>query len=154
MIRSSSRVEFGMGGGVVYKNDEFLLSLGYKGLDAYLTDENGYPVVETVRNPNPKMLRFLLEWLRPEKWGEDRNTDVPQRTGVLVLGDTTKKPENSSAASVKARKWKVAVEDDSGCKTLAVFGNFGRHYRVGDVCELSSRHVSLPCQRRIGEAAR
>jgi hypothetical protein len=98
--------EFGMGGGVVYKNDELLLSLGYKGPDAYLTDENGDPVVETVRNPNPKMLRFLLEWLRPEKWGEDRKTDVPQRGGVLVLGDTTKKPENSSAASVKARKWK------------------------------------------------
>ena len=64
---------------MVYKNDEFLLSLGYKGPDAYLTDENGNPVVETVRNPNRKMLRFLLEWLRPEKWGKDRKIDVPQK---------------------------------------------------------------------------
>ena len=64
-------LEFGMGG-VVYKNDEFLLSLGYEGPDAYLTDENGDPVVETVRQPNLKMLRFFLEWVRPEKWGKDR----------------------------------------------------------------------------------
>jgi hypothetical protein len=34
-------------GGVVYKNDEFLLSLGYEGPDAYL--RNGIPALETVR---------------------------------------------------------------------------------------------------------
>jgi len=32
--------------------------------------------------------------------------DVPQKGGVLVIGDFTEKPENSSAASIKARKWK------------------------------------------------
>jgi hypothetical protein len=52
------------------------------------------------------MLRFLLEWLRPEKWGKHRKIDVPQKGGVLVIGDITKKRENSSAASIKARKWK------------------------------------------------
>ena len=31
--------------GVVYKNDEFLLSLGYEGPEAYLKDENGNPVI-------------------------------------------------------------------------------------------------------------
>ena len=31
-------------GGVVYKNDKFLLSLGYEGPDAYLRDENGIPI--------------------------------------------------------------------------------------------------------------
>ena len=98
-------------GGEVYKKDEFLLSLGYEGPDAYLTDENGNPVVETIRNPNGKMLRFLLELLRPEKWGKRRKRYVPQKGGVLVIGNTPKKPdkkpENSSAASSKARRWKA-----------------------------------------------
>ena len=93
-------------GGVVYKNDEFLLSLGYEGPDAYLKDENGIPVLETVRKANPKMLRFLLELLRPDKWGKHQKRDVPHNGGVLVIGDVTKKPENSSAASIKARQWK------------------------------------------------
>ena len=77
-------------GGLVYKNDELLLSLGYEGPDAYLRDENGDPVVETIRNPNGKMLRFYLEWRRPEKWGKRPKIDVPQRY----------------AASIKARQWK------------------------------------------------
>jgi hypothetical protein len=93
-------------GSVVYKTDEVLVNLGYEGPDAYLRDENGNPVVETIRKANPKMLRFLLEWLRPEKWGKHRKIDVPQKGGVLVIGDITTKPENSSAASIKARKWK------------------------------------------------
>ena len=93
-------------GGVVYKNDEFPLSLGYEGPDAYLKDENGNPALENVHKANPKMLRFLLEWLRPDKWGKHRKIDVPQKCGVVIIGDVTKKPENSSAASIKARQWK------------------------------------------------
>lgn len=93
-------------GGVVYKNDEFLFSLGYEGPDAYLKDENGFPVVETVRKANRKMQLFLLELLRPETWGKPRKMDVPQKCGVLTIGDVTKKPENSWAASIKARQWK------------------------------------------------
>jgi hypothetical protein len=99
-------------GGVVYKNDEFLLSLGCEGPDA-LKDENGIPVLETVRKANPKMIskmiRFLLELLRPDKYGKHRKIDVPHH-GVLVIGDAdSDKPKNSSAASVKARKWKAAM---------------------------------------------
>jgi hypothetical protein len=98
-------------GGEVYKTDESLLSLGYEGPDAYLRDENGNPVVETIRNPNGKMLRFLLELLRPEKWGKRRKRYVPQKGGVLIIGNTPKKPDkkpvNSSAASSKARQWKA-----------------------------------------------
>jgi hypothetical protein len=98
-------------GGVVYKNDEFLLSLGCEGPDAYLKDENGIPVLETVRKANPKMMRFLLEWLRPDKWGKHRKIDVPHHCGVLVIGDAdSDKPKNNSAASVKARKWKAAMQ--------------------------------------------
>lgn len=94
-------------GGEVYKTDESLLSLGYEGPDAYLKDENGIPVLETVRKANPKMLRFLLEWMFPDRWGKHRKRDVPHNGGVLVIGDITKKPENSSAASSKARQWKA-----------------------------------------------
>ena len=80
-------------GGVVYKTDQFLLDLGYQGPDAYLRDENGNPVVETVRKPNGKMLRFLLEWLRPDKWGKHPKIDVPQKCGVLVVGGTTQEAQ-------------------------------------------------------------
>jgi hypothetical protein len=95
-------------GGVVYKNDERLLALGCEGPDAYLRDENGNPVVETIRNGNSKMLLFLLEWLRPDKRGKHRKIDVPQKGGVLVIGATPKKLKNSTAtaASIKARRWK------------------------------------------------
>ena len=98
-------------GGVVYKYDEHLLSLGHRGSAAYLRDDNGTPVVETVRNKNPKMLRFLLEWLRPEKWGKPRKIDVPRTGGVLVIGGGPKKPDTSAAtaASLEVRKWKAAA---------------------------------------------
>ena len=74
--------------GVIYKTDQFLVDLGYQGRDAYLRDENGNPVPETIRNANPKMLRFILERLRPEKCGKHRKIDVPHHGGVLVVGGT------------------------------------------------------------------
>ena len=95
--------------GVVYKKDEFLLSLGYEGPEAYLRDENGNPVIETLRKPNGKMLRFLLEWWRPEEWGKHRKIDVPRKGGVVFIGDIAKKSANCSVASIKARKWKSGL---------------------------------------------
>jgi hypothetical protein len=68
---------------------------------------NGISVLETVRRANPKMIRFLLEWLRPDKWGKHRKVDVPHHCAVLVIG--ADKPKNSTAASVKARKWKARM---------------------------------------------
>jgi hypothetical protein len=98
-------------GGVIYKTEQSLVDRGLRGPDAYLRDANGIPVVETIRNPNGKMLRFLLELLRPKKWGKHRKIDVPQTGGVLVVGgiphDIPNKVNNGTAASVKARKWKV-----------------------------------------------
>jgi len=86
------------------------LSLGCEGPDAYLKDENGISVLETVRRANPKMIRFLLEWLRPDKWGKHRKVDVPHHCAVLVIrGADSDRPKNSSAASVKARKLKAAM---------------------------------------------
>jgi len=80
-----------------------------------------------IRPPNEKMIRSLLEWKRPEKWGKHPKVDSPQKSGI-VFHDVPfgprpsgpdvpppapparerrpKKIENSSAASVKVRKWK------------------------------------------------
>jgi hypothetical protein len=93
-------------GGAVYKTDPLLVDLGCEGPDAYATDENGNFIVEAVRRPNFKMIRFLLEWVRPEKCGKHRKNDIPQTGGVLVIGERTEKPDNSCAASIKARQWK------------------------------------------------
>jgi len=98
-------------GGVIYKNDEFLLSINFEGPDAYLRDENGNPVIETIRNPNGKMLRWLLERRRRETYGKHRQIDVPHNSGVLVVGgnrpDIPDEVNNGTAASVRARKWKT-----------------------------------------------
>ena len=72
----------------------------------FKTDESGNFIEEVVGPPNPKMIRFLLELRWPEKWGKNPKTDRPQTGGVIVIGDVTKKPENGSTASIKARQWK------------------------------------------------
>jgi hypothetical protein len=72
----------------------------------WTTDENGNFVEEVVGPPNPKMIRFLLEWVRPEKWGKYPKIDRPQTGGVLVIGGPSKEPQNGSTASIKARQWK------------------------------------------------
>ena len=94
--------------GVVYKYDPLLLSLDYVGCDAYLRDENGNPVVETIRNGDPKMLRYYLEWKCPDEFGKRRKIDLPRNCSVLVVGATPKKFDTSkaTAASIKARQWK------------------------------------------------
>ena len=73
-------------GHVMYQTDEYLWSLGYRGPEAYLRDKNGNPVPETVRKYDLKTARWLLERLRPEKYGKHRTIDPPQTTGVINLG--------------------------------------------------------------------
>ena len=94
-------------GRVMYKIDQGLVGLGYQGPDAYLRDENGNPVPETVRKEDMKAMQFWLAWHRPETWGRHRKGNAPREGGVLVVGDVTKKPEYNTAASVQARKWKA-----------------------------------------------
>ena len=96
-------------GGMIYKTDQSLVDLGYQGTEAYLRDENGNPVVETNRKPNLKMLRWLSERVCPDEFSRNRKIDVPHQRGVLVVGATPKKVENSAAttASIRVRKWKA-----------------------------------------------
>jgi hypothetical protein len=113
--------------GVVYKYDEALLSLGFEGPDAYARDQNGNPIAEVIFKPRArkKMIRSLLEWR--DKYGNHPKIDVPQQGGIVFVDvhfgprpsgpdapppappareRRPKKIENSSAASVKVRKWK------------------------------------------------
>jgi hypothetical protein len=71
------------------------------------TDENGNLILEACGQPNMKMMLFYLELKRPETCGKNRKTDIPQKGGVLVIGEVTKKPKYNTARSVKARKWKA-----------------------------------------------
>jgi hypothetical protein len=92
---------------VMYKIDQGLVGLGYQGPDAYLKDENGNPIPETVRKVDMKAIRFILEWHRPDTCGKHRKIDAPRESGVLVIGGVTKKQKYNTAASVRARKWKA-----------------------------------------------
>jgi hypothetical protein len=94
-------------GRVMYKIDQGLVDRGYEGPDAYLRDENGTPIPETVRKVDMKATRFWLARHRPEKWGRHREVNAPRAGGVLVVGDVTKKPKYNTAASVQARTWKA-----------------------------------------------
>jgi hypothetical protein len=93
--------------GEIFKTDPFLVDvLGYQGVDAYAKDENGNFIVEAVGRPNFKMMRLFLELVRPEEYAKNRKIDIPQKGGVIIIGQNTEKLENSSAASIKVRKWK------------------------------------------------
>ena len=94
-------------GRVMYKMDQDLVSQGYQGPDAYLKDENGNPIPETIRKVDMKAMLFILEWYRPNTWGKHPKIDVLREGGVLVIGDVTKKPKYNTAASVRTRRWKA-----------------------------------------------
>ncbi len=70
-------------GRVMYKIDQELVGLGLQGPDAYLRDENGNPVPETVRKVDMKAMRFWLAWRRPEKWGRHRKVKLLARVAYL-----------------------------------------------------------------------
>jgi hypothetical protein len=96
--------------GIRYKTDPSLVKLGYQGVDAFATDEDGNFIEEVVGPLDPKMIRFCLEQVLLE-YGKNRKSDIPRTGGVLVVGQGTGEPKgkNSTAASVKARKWKSAA---------------------------------------------
>jgi hypothetical protein len=92
---------------VVYKIDQELVGLGLQGPDAYLRDENGKPVPETVHKQDTKAQLHVLKERRPDTWGKRRKIDAPREGGVIVIGDATKKPKRNTDKSVRARRWKA-----------------------------------------------
>ena len=106
-------------GRVSYKFDPVLLSLGHRGPDAYLKDENGDPVPETVRKCDPKTARLFLELYHP-KYGKDRKMDVRKmdvthKTGVLVIGvpSKTEKLEKEFGGEQQIQDVELDVDDGS-----------------------------------------
>ena len=86
------------------KEAAYLIAMG----KAYVTDENGNVTLETVRPPNLKMMRFLLELIRPEVYGEKApKVDIPQRSGVILVCAPEKPKRTCPEASIKARSWKA-----------------------------------------------
>ena len=81
-------------GRVIYKIDQGLVDLGCQGPDAYLRDENGNPVPETVHKVDTKAQLSVLKRLRANRWGKHSKIDGPREGGVLVIGDVTKKPKS------------------------------------------------------------
>ena len=94
-------------GRVMYKIDQGLAGLGFQGPDAYLRDENGNPVPETVRKVDTKAQLSILKRHRPDTYGGHPKIDAPREGGVLVIGGVTKKPKYNTARSVEARRWKA-----------------------------------------------
>jgi hypothetical protein len=107
-------------GRVSYKFDPVLLSLGRRGPDAYLKDENGNPVPETVPKCDLKMARWFLERRLPDKYGKDRKMDVRKmdvthKTGVLVIGvpSKTEKLEKEFGGEQQNQDVEFHVDDGS-----------------------------------------
>ena len=124
-------------GRVMYKIDQDLVGLGFQGPDAYLRDENGKPVPETVHKEDTKAQLHVLKRHRPDTWGKRPKRDAPREGGVLVIGDVTKKPKYNTAKSVQARKLEGGFEKDSETKKSSVPRNLSNYtIRVGNVCKL------------------
>jgi hypothetical protein len=105
-------------GRVMYKIDQGLVGLGFQGPDAYLRDENGNPVPETVRKVDTKAQLSVLKRHRPNTWGKHPKIDAPREGGVLVIGDVTKKPKYNTASKRRGQEVEGGFEKDSGGKRL------------------------------------
>src|SRR5208282_2117295 len=100
-------------GRVSYKTDLVLWSLGHRGPDAYLKDENGNPVPETVPKCDLKTARLYLELYHP-KYGKDRKMDVTHKTGVLVIGGPSKTEKLEKEFGGEQQIQDVGLDVDGG----------------------------------------
>ena len=75
-------------GHVTYRDDEELVRLGATPgtPEAWLRDENGRPIPETVTKQSEECLMFIAKAHRPEIYGTKVNMTVEKRIGVLVVG--------------------------------------------------------------------
>jgi hypothetical protein len=81
-------------GRVIYRIDPELEALGFTGFDAYLKDENGKPVPESVHKQDPEIQLQMMKVMRREKYGTHTTQDINvNKGGVMVVGVRQKTPE-------------------------------------------------------------
>lgn len=91
-------------GRVIYRQDPVLLSLGFMGVEAYLLDEFGAPVPETVEKMDPDLLMYFLTHRKPEVYGKKAVVDVNVRGGVLVVPMRAIEPADLNVIEEQDRK--------------------------------------------------
>ncbi len=118
-------------GRVSYKIDLVRWSLGHRGAAAYLKDENGDPVPETVRKYDPKMIRWLLARQFPDKYGERPKTDVTHKSGVLVVGVPSKTEVTVAQAELPPAKATASVAEGPKIETTPLGAMGSKRSRSG-----------------------
>ena len=97
--------------GVIYKFDQNKLDLGLEGMEAYLRDENGAPIPQTIIEQDPDMMRFILKTRRRKVYGDHTSVDMVHSGGVLVVGVKKTEAELEKAYGGKQDIQDVEFED-------------------------------------------
>lgn len=90
-------------GRVMYQMDPDLVSLGFTGMDAFLKDDFGAPIPETIEKQDPDLQMFILKARRSKIYGDKKQVDLNVRGGVLVVGVTAKTPTDLNAMEMAAK---------------------------------------------------
>jgi hypothetical protein len=102
-------------GRVIYKLDPEKVRLGMEGMDAYLLDDEGRPVPESVEKQDPDLMQFLLKGLIPETFGNRTKIEMEGKiSGVLVVAQKAVSGADLNAEEKLYTKEKLQVtfEDD------------------------------------------
>jgi hypothetical protein len=97
-------------GRVIYKIDPDLVALGLEGPEAYLKDEFGAPVPESVTKQDPDLMQFILKARKSDTDGNKQQIDVNHRGGVLVVSAVAKSPEALTEEMKDFRQDAIDVE--------------------------------------------
>lgn len=97
-------------GRVIYRIDPELEGLGFTGSDAYLLDEDGKPIPESIHRQDPKVMLAVLRAWRRDRYGADDKRDVNVRGGVMVVGVRAKTSEEIEELEKQALSAPVDVE--------------------------------------------
>lgn len=91
-------------GRVMYQMDPGMLACGVTGPDAYLKDEFGSPIPETIEKQDPDLQMFIMKGRRAKFYGDKKQIDMNVRGGVLVVGVTAKTSADLNLMEVEAKR--------------------------------------------------
>lgn len=99
-------------GRVIYREDPQLVIEGKVGPAAWLRDDNGNPIPESIMKQDPDMLMFVLKARMPHVYGSKQIHDHTIRGGVLVVAAKAVTSEEVSVLEKKYRDQAIDVEFD------------------------------------------